>query len=390
MTSIGVAVVGSGMAGRSHVAGYRMASTMLGADLPEIRLVAVADVNEELARETAARYGYQRFESDWRRLLTADDVQAVSVVVANSLHREIVEALLGAGKHVLCEKPLAPTVADAQAMVAAADGTDLVAATGFTFRRSPAISAIRDRVHDGSIGAPLLFDGHYWCDYACDPQRPMSWRYKGGPGSGALADIGSHVIDVAEFICGPITGVRGAQLATFVDQRPLPVGLAIGHAATAVSDVYEPVENEDLATFTAVHGSGAVATLAVSRSTFGHTNSLAFEVYAERGAATFDLGRQSEFGFADTTSPADTSGFRQVLVGPEHPYITGGLPMDFPGVGYGQNDLFVFQARAFLEQISGVKNLPPCPSMADGLHNLQVQDAVVESAACGGGQVSVT
>src|SRR5215217_6915768 len=251
-SSIGVAVIGAGMAGRAHAAGYRSASTLYGEGLPEVRLAAIADVNPAFAGDTARRFGYQRAEAGWEAVAAADDVDVVSVVVANPLHRQIVEGLIAAGKHVLCEKPLAPSIADGQAMVAAAEANPhLQTGIGFTFRRSPAIAAIREQVDGGDIGAPVHFNGHYWCDYGVDPNGPMSWRYKGGPGSGALSDIGSHLIDLAEFLCGPIDSVRGAVLPTVIPERPVPVGVAVGHAATAVSDVREPVENEDLVTFTA-------------------------------------------------------------------------------------------------------------------------------------------
>jgi predicted dehydrogenase len=387
--SIGVAVVGAGMAGRAHAAGYRSATTLYDAGLPEVRLVAIADVNAAFAADTARRFGYRRAEPGWEAVAAAPDVDVVSVVVANPLHRQIVEGLLAAGKHVLCEKPMAPSVEDATAMVAAAKAAGRQAAVGFTFRRSPAIAAIRDQLRGGAIGRPLHFNGHYWCDYGCDPRAPMSWRYKGGPGSGALSDIGSHLLDLAEFLCGPIRSVRGAVLSTVVAERPLPLGTAVGHAAVEVGEEREPVENEDLVTLTATFASGATGTLSASRVAYGLANSLGFELFASSGAATFDLARAGEFGFVDGTAAGMTQGYRQVLVGPAHPYLTGGLPMDFPGVGYGQNDLFAFQARAFLEQVAGVERLPPCPSFEEGLRNLRLLEAVVACAKAGGGEVEV-
>jgi predicted dehydrogenase len=387
--SIGVAVIGAGMAGRAHAAGYRSATTLYDDALPDVRLVAIADVNAEFASDAARRFGYERAETRWQAIAAAPDVDAVSVVVANPLHREIVEGLLEAGKHVLCEKPLAPSVEDAEAMVAAAHASPQESAVGFTFRRSPAINAVREQLGDEGIGRPLHFNGHYWCDYACDPGGPMSWRYKGGPGSGALADIGSHLVDLAEFLCGPIQSVRGAVLSTFIGERALPLGAAVGHAAAAVSDVREPVENEDLVTFTVTFASGATGTLSASRVAHGLPNSLGFELFTESGAATFDLARAGEFGFIDRTSPGITQGYRQVLVGPAHPYITRGLPMDFPSVNYGQNDLFTFQARSFLEQVAGVDGLPRCSSFEDGLRNLRLLDAIVASAESGGAEVAL-
>ncbi len=384
-SSIGVAVIGAGMAGRAHAAGYRAAPTLYRLDLPDIRPVAVCDVDGPTASDAARRFGYERAETDWRGVAAAPDIHAVSVVVANRLHREIVEGLLAAGKHVLCEKPLAPSIEDAEAMVAAAGRSGATAGVGFAFRRSPAIAAFKQQVECGAIGRPVHFNGHYWCDYGCDPRGPVSWRYKGGPGSGALSDIGSHLLDTAEFVCGPIRSIRGATLATVFAERPVPLGAVVGHAAAAaVSDEREAVENEDLVTFTADFASGATGTFSASRVAFGLPNSLGFELFAERGAATFDLARAGEFGFADGGPDGETNGYRQVLIGPAHPNFAGGMAMDLPGCNYGQNDLFVFQARAFLEQIAGLDHLPPCPPFEEGLRNLRLIEAVVRSAESGG------
>ena len=387
---IGVAVIGAGMAGRAHLNGYRQAVSVYGAGLPEVRLVAVADAHEPFAADAARRYGYERTETDWRAIAEADDIDAVSVVVANHLHREIVEGLLAAGKHVLCEKPLAPSVADAEAMVKAAEGTGLVAATGFTFRRSPAVNAIRQQVLDGSLGPVQHFNGHYWCDYGHNPDAPMSWRYRGPLGSGALSDIGSHLVDLGEYFCGPVRSVQGAVLSTQVHERPVPLGTAVGHSADVrVGQEREPVENDDIATFTATFASGAVGTFSVSRIARGLANSLGFEVFSKGGAATFELSRPAEFTLADAAAADPVDGYRRVVIGPGHPYIAGGLPMDFPSVGHGQHEFFVWQARAFLEQIAGVDGLPPCPTLADGLHNLRVLDAIVASAHGDGRSVDV-
>ena len=381
---------GPGWPAGAHAAGYRSASTVYGEGLPEIRLAAIADVNPAFAADTARRFGYERAEGGWEAVAAADDVDVVSVVVANPLHRQIVEGLLALGQARALRE---------------ADGPDRQGRRGHGGRgpglgpgdrhrlRVPPLPRHRRHPGPGRLGrhraGPLHFNGHYWCDYGVDPRGPMSWRYKGGPGSGALSDIGSHLIDLAEFVCGPIQSVRGAVLSTFVTERALPLGAAVGHAAAEVSDVTEPVENEDLVTFTATFASGATGTLSASRAAYGLANSLGFELFTSSGAATFDLARAGEFGFIDRAPAGPTQGFRQVLVGPAHPYLTGGLPMDFPGVGYGQNDLFTFQARAFLEQVAGLEGLPRLASFSEGLHNLRLLDAVVASAKAGGADVAI-
>ena len=299
--------------------------------------------------------------------------------MANNLHREIVEAALAAGKHVLCEKPLAPSVDDAQAMVdAAAAAPGQVNAVGFTFRRSPAINAIKEQVDNGGLGKVRHIVGNYWCDYGFDPQRPMSWRYQGGPGSGVLADIGSHMADLAEFFCGDTTGVQGTTMATLITERPKPLGVAMGHAGgVQLSDERVPVENEDVCTFTSSYANGAVGTFSLSRVAFGHANSLRLDLFCENGTASFDLTRPAEFSIIDGGPAEAVNGARTVFVGPWHPYLSRGLPMDFPTVGHGQNDFFVFQAKAFLDQIAGVAELPPLPRHGARPAQPRVLDGVV-------------
>jgi predicted dehydrogenase len=377
---IGVAVIGAGMAGRAHAHGYRSAGTVFSAGLPAVRLVSIADINEELAADTACRYGFERADSSWEAIVKADDIDVVSVVVANHLHREVVTELAAAGKHVLCEKPLAPTSADAQAMIDAVDAAGVVARVGFTFRRTPGISAVRDQLASGELGRPLYLNAQYWTDYGSDPLAPMSWRYRGGPGSGALADLGSHLADTAEFLLGPVESVTGAALSTVIGERPRPLGHVVGHAHVEVSDERAPVENDDWASFSVRFASGATGDLSVSRIAFGHPNTLKFEVFCERGAVAFDVSRAGEFQIASGGLPGAANGFRRVVVGVEHPYISGGLAMDATGIGTGHNDSFVYQARAFLDEVAGRDELPRNASFADGLHALLLEEAVVEAA----------
>ena len=202
--------------------------------------------------------------------MKAEDIDVVSVVVANYLHREVVTELAAAGKHVLCEKPLAPTSEDAQAMIDAVEAAGVVARVGFTFRRTPGIAAVREQLASGELGRPLYINAQYWTDYGSDPLAPMSWRYRGGPGSGALADLGSHLADTAEFLLGRVESVTGATLSTVIGERPLPLGHVVGHAHVEVSDERAPVENDDWLSFSVRFAGGATGDLSVSRIAFGH------------------------------------------------------------------------------------------------------------------------
>lgn len=388
---LSVAVIGAGMAGRSHAAGYRQVNTVFGPGLPPVRLAAIADANTELAEDAARRYGYEKAVPSWQEIVEDPSIDAVSVVVDNALHRSIAEALIRSGKHVLCEKPLAGSVADAEAMVAAEETADVVTAVGYTLRRSPAITAIRNHVRAGDLGEMALFGGRYWADYATDPRGPLSWRYKGGPGSGALGDVGAHLVDVAEYVCGPIASVSGGALSTQVPRRPLPLGPVVGHEAAPVSDETGEVENEDTAVFSARFRSGLTGSFSVSRTAFGLPNGFGFDAHGLSGRASFDLHRPAEYVFDDEQPQRRTRGARQVIVGPEMPYFAGGYPMQAPGNGGGNAEMFAYQCRAFLDEVSGIGDpLPACASFADALHTMKVLRSVVRSADDEGTAVAVT
>ncbi len=382
--TLGIAVIGAGMAGRAHAAAYRTAPTLYASTLPPLRYVSIGDVSPEFGALAARRFGYERSDTSWQAIANDPDIHVVSVVVANRLHREMVEGLLAAGKHVLCEKPLSDTLDDARAMADAPGTPTPSSRIGFTFRRAPGVAALRELVTSGALGRVLHVDARYWCDYASDPQGPISWRYKGAPGSGALADIGSHAAYLAEFLAGDITEVSGGRFATAITERPVPLGASIGHGKVEVSDSVRAGGERRLRRVQRPFADGGVGVVQVSRVAAGHPNGLALEVFGDQGAAKWAQERPAEFQLMLNEGPVGQRGYRRVIIGPDHPYVAGGLPMDAPGVGLGQNEGFAYQARAFLEEVAGIDeadSLPRCASFDEGVHNMEVLAAVAESAA---------
>lgn len=389
--TIGIAVIGAGMAGKAHAAAYRVAPTLYESTLPDLRYVSIGDMNAEVGRAAARRYGYERSDTDWRAIADDPDIQVVSVVIANSLHLEVVRGLIEAGKHVLCEKPLSDTLASARKMADLARGASSVVRIGLTYRRQPGVAAIRDWIRDGTLGRVLHFSGRYWCDYGCNPMAPMSWRYKGPMGSGALADLGSHLTYLSELLCGEITTVSGGAFATAIKERPVPLGAVVGHGLAAVSDRKETVENDDYATFTAFFGETR-GSLEVSRVAAGYPNGLDFEVFCENGAASFHQDTPSQVRLYLNGDHPGRNGYRTVNLGSDHPYVAGGMPIDVSGVGFGQNEGFTYQARAFLEEVAGIpeeESLPRNASFDEGVHNMEILAAVARSAADNGKQVNL-
>ena len=210
-----------------------------------------------------------------------------------------------------------------------------------------------------------------------------------GCGTGALADIGSHLIDMSEFVCGPIAEVSGAAFVTLIGERPVPLGVTYGHTKGAVSDELAAVENDDAVSFTARFENGAIGTYSASRVAHNLPDGLGFELFGANGSAAFDLHRPGEFKISTDDVRSGVGGPRRVLIGPEHPYIRGGLPMDAGGVGHGVADMFAWQLRAFLDQIAGIDEFGPLPGFGAGLHGLRVVAAITESAQSGGIAVKV-
>ena len=380
---VGVAVIGAGMAGRSHAPAYRTAQTVFGTGAPPVRLVAIADINAEFASYTAQRYGFERAETSWQAVAEAADIDAVSIVVANHLHRQIAEALLAAGKHVLCEKPLANTLAEAEAMRAAADAAypgGARAMTGFNYRRVPALALARRLVEQGRIGSLRHFRAVYLQDWLADADAPMTWRMQAErAGSGALGDLGAHVVDLARYLTGDeVTGVSAIS-ETFVRERPLAEGPAAAGGPRGTVTV------DDAVVFTARLASGALASFEVTRYATGRKNGLRVELNGSAGSLAFDLERLNELEFFDASDDGEASGFRRILVTEGgHPYLSGWWP---PGLTLGWEHTFTHQARHLLTAIAAGDQ--PRPSFADGLAVQRVLDAVARSAASGNSWESV-
>jgi predicted dehydrogenase len=380
---IAVAVVGAGLAGRTHAFAYRNVAALFPPANLTIDLVAVADVDPRLAEEVALQFGFKRSYQDWGSVASDADVDAVSVAVPNFMHEEVVSALLRAGKHVLCEKPLASTAAASLRLTRIASDASLVAAVGFNFRCVPGVRAIRDRLAAGLMGAPQQFVGRYLTDYAKDSELPHSWRFDHAlAGGGASADVGAHLIDVARFMFGDVEAVSGALSRIVIGQRP--VAAPSGHDGQT-----KPVTNDDFAIFSLEFAGGAVGQMALSRVSTGFRNSLAFTVVGDQATAEFDSERLAEFGYAEGSTDEQIGGFTRVVTGPAHPYLRAGLSMSEAGAGYGVAETFVFETRDFLAAILDRRSAAAA-SFTDGYEVALVLEAFERSVNERGGRVAIS
>ena len=375
---LGIGLIGYAFMGKAHSHAWRTAPSFFELPLAP-RLRALAGRNSEAARAVAEKFGWKHVETDWRALVARDDVDVVDVCTPGDTHAEIAVAALEAGKHVLCEKPLANSVAEAEAMAEAAKAArarGVRSMVGFTYRRVPAIKLARSLVADGRLGEVRHVRAQYLQDWLIDPQAPLSWRLdKTRAGSGALGDIGAHIIDLTQYITGErIVGVS-AIMETFVKERPVAASFD-GLAGTA-GEGTGPVTVDDAAIFLGRFSGGALATFEATRFATGRKNAIRIEINGTDGSLAFDFEDMNVLHLLQNSDGAEAAGFRRILVTePEHPYIAAWWP---PGHVLGYEHGFTHQAVDLVTAIAEGRD--PEPSFADGLKVQRVLAAVEESAA---------
>ncbi|MFP3579934.1 Gfo/Idh/MocA family oxidoreductase [Arthrobacter sp. fls2-241-R2A-200] len=367
---LGVAAIGYAFMGKAHSNAWRNVASFF--DVPAFEQKVLVGRDATAVAEAAARYGWAESATDWRSVIERDDIHIIDICAPGWMHAEIAVAALAAGKHVLVEKPLANTLAEAELMTAAAAKArtkGVQSMIGFNYRRVPALALARELIAEGRLGTVRHVRAAYLQDWLTDTEAPMTWRLrKETAGSGALGDIASHAIDQVLFLLGDaVTEVTG-RLHTFVDRRPGPDSPAGG---------LEDVTVDDAAWATLTLASGAIASVEVSRVATGRKNSLALEIYGEKGTILFDLENLNELGFLDATLPVREQGFRRILVNePDHPYLQAWWPQ---GHIIGWEHTFTHQIRDFLTAIASGET--PSPSFEEGLNVQHILAAIEESAA---------
>lgn len=364
--TIGVGVIGTGFMGQAHALAYRAAPAVF-ADVARVRLEAVADPRPEAARAAARRFGFLRHTADWRALVADPAVRIVCITTPNALHREMALAAAAAGKHVHCEKPLAPSVADARAMVDAAERAGVKTAVGYNYLRNPLLALAREMVDAGELGEITGFRGVHAEDFMADPAAPHGWRLD--PGGGALADLGSHILAVARHLLGPIAAVC-ADLETVVARRPM-------HAGAAET---REVAVDDVARVLLRFGRGCRGAVEANWLATGRKMHLAFELTGTRGSLAFTQERMNELLHFRAGADPRTAGFTRIEAGPQHPPY--GLFCVAPGHQLGFNDLKTIEAAGFLRAVAGGEDAGP--NFRDALEIQRVIEAAVRSSREGG------
>jgi predicted dehydrogenase len=379
--SLRVAMIGTAFMGRAHSQAWRTAPHFF--DLPlEPALELLVGRSPETTAARANKLGWNRWSTDWREAISSPDIDVIDICTPGDTHAEIAIAALEAGKHVLCEKPLANSVAEAERMTEAAErarGAGVVAMCGFSYRRTPALTLARRFVDEGRLGDIRHVRASYLQDWLRHADAPLTWRLdKSKAGSGALGDIGAHSIDTAQWLTGQSITEVSATLRTFVTERPEraeTVGLG-GRAGEHASK--GPVTVDDAAAFTASFSEGALGVFEATRMATGRRNANRIELNGELGSLAFDFERMNELEYFDGRgADPDAEGFRRILVtDPVHPYVSNWWPT---GHGIGYEHLFTHQAVEFIRAVAGEASVSP--SFAEALDVQRVLAAVEASAA---------
>ncbi len=384
MATIGVGLVGYKFMGRAHSNAYRQLPRFFDID-PAPRLVAVCGRDEAGVKDAAEKLGYEGYETDYRTLVQRDDIDLVDVATTGNTHREITIAALAAGKHVLCEKPLANTLDEAAEMVLAARAAQaktpgLIAMVNFNYRRVPAIAFAKRLIESGRLGEIRHWRGTYLQDWILDPEFPLVWRMKKElAGSGALGDIAAHSLDLAQYLVGPVTDVVGT-LSTFITERPVEEVSTGGAGLSAAAGAQKgPVTVDDSTTFLAKFANGATGTFEATRLAPGRRNANAFEINGSRGSISFNLERLNELEVYFEDDEQGLQGFRTINVTEEiHPYTAAYWPA---GHIIGYEHSFI---NAFKDLMDGIRTgVNPSPTFEDGFRVQAVLDAVSRSAESG-------
>jgi predicted dehydrogenase len=364
MREIGVGIIGTGFMGKCHAFAYRAVAGIFPSSLRPV-LEVVADIDAAAAERAAGQLGFKRAVADWRALIDDPAIAIVSITTPNVVHREMALAAAAAGKHIHCEKPIAPDAGAAKEMMQAAETAGVVTQVGYNYIKNPVLRLARDMVATGELGDITGFRGVHAEDYMADSESPYCWRVDPSGGGGAIADIGSHIIGMARFLLGPITAVM-AELETVIRSRPVAPGAAERRA----------VEVDDIARLMVRFARGCGGTIEANWVATGRKMQLGFELTGSKGTLVFTQERLNELLFYRSGGDPRHSGFTRIEAGPlHHPY---GLFCVAPGHQLGFNDLKTIEVADFLAAIAGGERQGP--DFREAYEIQKVIDVAIEAA----------
>jgi predicted dehydrogenase len=378
MTEINVALIGHQFMGKAHSNAYRQVSKFFPGKLePRLKVICGKASKEEL-EATARQFGWEESDPDWRRVVERKDIDVVDISTPGFLHHPMAIAAAEAGKHLICEKPLANTLAEAKEMLRAVEKAGVKHYVNFNYRRVPAVALAKQLMADGRLGEIYHYHGAYLQDWIMDPQFPLVWRLeKKYAGSGALGDIGAHAADLAQFLNADITEVVGF-MTTFIKERPL-VDAGPGAWGAKGGKGKGKVTVDDETNFLARFKNGSAGVFESTRFAGGRRNYNTLQIYGSKGSLAWNFERMNELEFFDRTEAGAEQGYKTILATEAaHPYVGAWWP---PGHIVGYEHTFVHAIHDFLTCLE--KDRMPTPNFRDGVKVQAVLDAVERSAKAG-------
>jgi predicted dehydrogenase len=334
---IGVGLIGTGFMGKCHALAWNSVGTVFG-DTPEIKLVHLGEANAELASQRAREFGFKKASGDWRAVIADPEVDIVSVTAPNQFHPEMAVEALRAGKHVWCEKPMAPGFAEAEAMAEAARQSGKVAVLGYNYIQSPAFRHIRQLLDENIIGDVNLLRIEMDEDFMADPEALFFWKHEATSGYGALDDFAVHPLSLVSKLFGRVARVMCDMSKPYADRKVSGGGR-------------REVETYDIASTLMRLDSGIAATLLVNRSAWGRKGRIAVQIFGSKGSILFDQERANELQLYVTSDRATEQGYRTILMAPQHKPYDRFIPA--PGHGLGFNDLKIIECRELIARMEG-------------------------------------
>lgn len=370
MNQLRVGVVGGGSIAKAHVLALRALRSYFGGDGNDPDVVVIADVVEEAARHAANAYGVARWTTDWMSLVQDPEIDLITIAVPNDQHETVAVAAARAGKHILCEKPLAHDIESGRRMLNEVEAAGVVHSVNLNYRSIPAIRYARQLIDEGAIGEVVGVRGTFLQDWGLDPAIPRSWKFeKGRAGAGPMLSLGCHLVDLTHFLVDRISDVV-ATTTTAIGSRPLPSGRDT-YAASSQAEMAE-VDIEDAGTLLFRTDNGVPGVLELSRISSGRQNYCTIEISGTQGAIAFDYERLNELQLSSRHGPG--GGFTRIIVGPAQ---DGGLVWTLGGLGVGFAETIIVHMRELVAAISSGR--PASPSFADGLRAQEVIHSALAS-----------
>jgi predicted dehydrogenase len=335
--TIGVGLIGTGYMGKCHALAWNGVKAVFGDGLRPT-LVHLAEVTPDKARRKADEFGFAKATSDWRELIADPQVEVVSITTPNAFHADMAIAALEAGKHVWCEKPMAPALVEAERMAAAARAAGKVAALGYNYIQNPLVRQIETLLAEGTIGAVNHVRVEMDEDFMADPAALFYWKSERSSGYGALDDFGVHPLSLLQNLFGNVTRVMANQSKPYAD-RP------------TVEGTRQTVETFDIASVLFEIGEGISGIMALNRSAWGRKGRIALQIFGSKGAIVYDQERMNELQLYSTADQPGQQGFRTILSAPQHAPYDRFIPA--PGHGLGFNDLKIIECHELLRRIGG-------------------------------------